>query len=167
MVPKSTAIAQVRGVTNAVTIDADAVRELTLVGPGAGGEATASAIVADIADIARGVRSAPFGWPVAALVPAPRAPMQMHEGGYYIRLSVFDRPGAAAAIATRMAERGISLESIVQRQRPGAKIGPDGAVPVVLITHATHEKSVRQALEAAVADGFLAEKPQVIRIERE
>jgi homoserine dehydrogenase len=167
MVPKSTAIAQVMGVTNAVTIDADAVRELTLVGPGAGGEATASAIVADIADIARGVRSAPFGWPVASLVPAPHAPMQMHEGGYYIRLSVYDRPGAAAAIATRMAERGISLESIVQRHRPGAKIGPGGAVPVVLITHATHEKSVRQALEAAVADGFLAEKPQVIRIERE
>ncbi|MGH6936198.1 MAG: homoserine dehydrogenase, partial [Methylocella sp.] len=167
MVAKSTAIAQVMGVTNAITIDADAVHELTLVGPGAGGEATASAIVADIADIARGLRSPPFGWPVAALVPLPHAPMQMHEGGYYIRLSVFDRPGAAAAIATRMAERGISLESIVQRRRPGAKIDPRGAVPVVLITHATHEKSVRQALEAAVADGFLAEKPQVIRIERE
>ena len=167
MVPKSTAIAQVMGVTNAVTIDADAVHELTLAGPGAGGEATASAIVADIADIARGERSTPFGWPVASLSPAQHAPMQMHEGGYYIRLSVFDRPGAAAAIATRMAERGISLESIVQRRRPGAKIGPGGAVPVVLITHATHEKSIRQALEAAVADGFLAEKPQVIRIERE
>jgi homoserine dehydrogenase len=167
MVPKSTAIAQVMGVTNAITIDADAVHELTLVGPGAGGEATASAIVADIADIALGVRSTPFGRPVAALVPVPHAPMQMHEGGYYIRLSVYDRPGAAAAIATRMAERGISLESIVQRRRPGTKIGPSGAVPVVLITHATHEKSVRQALEAAVADGFLAEKPQVIRIERE
>jgi len=167
MVPKSTAIAQVMGVTNAVTIDADAVHELTLVGPGAGGEATASAIVADIADIARGVRSAPFGWPVASLTPVPLAPMQMHEGGYYIRLSVFDRPGAAAAIATRMAERGISLESIVQRRRPGVTVASGGAVPVILITHATHEKSVRLALDAAVADGFLAEKPQVIRIERE
>jgi len=111
MVPKSSAIAQVMGVTNAVTIDADAVHELTLVGPGAGGEATASAIVADIADIARGVRSAPFGRPVASMTPARLAPMQLHEGGYYIRLSVFDRPGAAAAIATRMAERGISLEA--------------------------------------------------------
>jgi homoserine dehydrogenase len=167
MVPRSTAIAQVMGVTNAVTIDADAVHELTLVGPGAGGEATASAIVADIADIARGVRSAPFGWPVASLIAAPSAPMQLHEGGYYIRLSVFDRPGAAAAIATRMAEHGISLESIVQRRRPGTAAAPGGAVPVILITHATHEKSVRLALDAAVADGFLAEKPQVIRIERE
>ncbi|MCI0598071.1 MAG: homoserine dehydrogenase, partial [Beijerinckiaceae bacterium] len=167
MVAKSSAIAQVMGVTNAVTIDADAVHELTLAGPGAGGEATASAIVADIADIARGVRSAPFGRPVLSLAPARQAPMQMHEGGYYIRLSVFDRPGAAAAIATRMAERGISLESIVQRRRPGSTAAPGGPVPVVLITHATHEKSVRQALDAAVADGFLAEKPQVIRIERE
>jgi homoserine dehydrogenase len=167
MVAKSTAIAQVMGVTNAVTIDADAVHELTLMGPGAGGEATASAIVADIADIARGVRSAPFGCPVGSLEQARCAPMQMHEGGYYIRLSVYDRPGAAAAIATRMAESSISLESIVQRRRPGAKSAPGEAVPVVLITHATHEKSVRQALDAAIADGFLAAKPQVIRIERE
>ena len=105
MVPRSSAIAQVMGVTNAVTIDADAVQELTLVGPGAGGEATASAVVADIADIARGVRSPPFGLPVDALAPRAAAPIQTHEGGYYIRLSVFDRPGAAAAIATRMAER--------------------------------------------------------------
>jgi len=167
MVAKSTAIAQVMGVTNAVTIDADAVHELTLMGPGAGGEATASAIVADIADIARGVRSAPFGRPAGLLEQARCAPMQMHEGGYYIRLSVYDRPGAAAAIATRMAERGISLESIVQRHRPGAKSTPGEAVPVVLITHATHEKSVREALDAAIADGFLAAKPQLIRIERE
>ncbi len=167
MVPRSSAIAQVMGVTNAVTIDADAVHELTLVGPGAGGEATASAIVADIADIARGVRSAPFGWPVASLLRAPIAPLQMHEGGYYIRLSVYDRPGAAAAIATRMAEHAISLESIVQRRRPGPKAASGDAVPVILITHATHEKAVRLALQAAVADGFLAEKPQVIRIERE
>jgi homoserine dehydrogenase len=167
MVAKSTAIAQVMGVTNAVTIDADAVHELTLVGPGAGGEATASAIVADIADIARGVRSAPFGRPVTSLVPAPCAPMQMHEGGYYIRLSVYDRPGAVAAIAMRMAESGISLESIVQRRRTDAKPAPGGPVAVVLITHATHEKSVRQALDGVVADGFLAEKPQLIRIERE
>ncbi|SFK18332.1 homoserine dehydrogenase [Methylocapsa palsarum] len=167
MVPKSSSIAQVMGVTNAVTIDADAVHELTLVGPGAGGEATASAIVADIADIARGVRTPPFGLPAASLAAMPHAPMQLHRGGYYIRLSVHDRPGAAAAIATRMAERDISLESIVQRRRPGAHEGPAGAVPVILITYATHEKTIREALQAAVADGFLAERPQVIRIERE
>jgi homoserine dehydrogenase len=167
MVPKSSAIAQVMGVTNAVTIDADAVHELTLVGPGAGGAATASAIVADIADIARGVRTAPFGRPVAMLSVGPTAPMQLHEGGYYVRLSVHDRPGAAAAIATRMAERAISLESIVQRRRKGAGTETAAAVPVVLITYATHEQTIRQALDAVVADGYIAEKPQVIRIERE
>ncbi len=167
MVPRSSAIAQVMGVTNAVTIDADAVHELTLIGPGAGGDATASAVVADIADIAKGQRLPPFGLPVAALAPLERAPIQMHEGGYYIRLSVYDRPGAAAAIATRMAECNISLESIMQRRRPGDKAKHAAAVPVILITHATYEKRVHQALEAVVADGFIAEKPQVVRIERE
>ncbi len=169
MVPRSSSIAQVMGVTNAVTIDADAVKELTLVGPGAGGEATASAVVADIADIAKGIRSAPFGLPVATLDRSRRVAVQRHEGGYYIRLSVFDRPGAFAAIAKRMAERQISLESIMQRGRvgPRAAAEPDQPVPVVLITYATTETIIRQALEAVVSDGYIAEKPQVIRIERE
>ena len=167
MAPRSSAIAQVMGVTNAVTIDADAVHELTLIGPGAGGNATASAVVADIADIARGVRSPPFGSPTAVLEDKPRPPMQRHEGGYYIRLSVFDRPGAFAAIAGRMAERQISLESIVQRSQGADRAIAGSAVPVVLITHATTETSVREALVKIVADGFLAERPQVIRIERE
>ena len=64
MVPRTSAIAQVMGVTNAVTIDADAVKELTLIGPGAGGDATASAVVADIADVATGKAQPPFGCPV-------------------------------------------------------------------------------------------------------
>ena len=169
MVAKSSAIAQVMGVTNAVTIDADAVKELTLVGPGAGGEATASAVVADIADIARGIRSAPFGLPVASLDHSARLPMQRHEGGYYIRLSVHDRPGAAAAIATRMAERQISLESIMQRGRGGKRAAASAGapVPVILITYATTETTIREALEAVVKDGYIAERPQVIRIERD
>ena len=171
MVPRSSAIAAVMGVTNAVTIDADAVKELTLVGPGAGGDATASAVVADIADIAKGIRSAPFGLPVASLEAATRPPAQRHEGGYYIRLSVHDRPGAAAAIATRMAERQISLESIMQRNPPAkrgaANSGTAKPVPFVLITYATSEATIREALDAVVADGYIAEKPQVIRIERE
>ena len=169
MVPRSSSIAQVMGVTNAVTIDADAVKELTLVGPGAGGDATASAVVADVADIAKGVRSAPFGLPVASLDRAERLPMQRHEGGYYIRLSVFDRPGAAAAIAMRMAERQVSLESIMQRTRPGRRspVTPLDRVPVVLLTYATSESTIRETLDAVMQDGFIAEKPQVIRIERE
>lgn len=169
MVPKSSAIAQVMGVTNAVTIDADAVKELTLVGPGAGGEATASAVVADISDVARGIRSAPFGLPIASLEMAPRRAMQRHEGGYYIRLAVRDRPGAAANIAMRMAERNISLESIMQKSAGRSRsAGATGEpVQVVLLTYATTEANIREALEAAVGDGYIAEKPQVIRIERE
>jgi len=171
MVPKSSSIAEVMGVTNAVTIDADAVKELTLVGPGAGGMATASAVVADIADIAKGIRSAPFGLPTTSLEKAERIPVQRHEGGYYIRLSVHDRPGAAAAIATRMAERQISLESIMQRKpvqkRGAAASASTEAVPVVLITYATSESTIREALEAVVKDGYIAGAPQVIRIERE
>ena len=118
MVAKSSAIAQVMGVLNAVTIDGDAVGELTLIGPGAGGEATASAVAADIADIARGIVAPAFGRPVALLEEAERIPVQRHEGGYYIRLSVEDRPGAMAAIATRMGEKKISLEAIMQKGRP-------------------------------------------------
>jgi homoserine dehydrogenase len=171
MVPKSSSIAEVMGVTNAVTIDADAVKELTLVGPGAGGMATASAVVADIADIAKGIRSAPFGLPSISLEKAERIPVQRHEGGYYIRLTVHDRPGAAAAIATRMAERQISLESIMQRKpvqkRGAAASASSEAVPVVLITYATSESTIREALEAVVKDGYIAGAPQVIRIERE
>src|SRR5947209_3360549 len=146
---------------------ADAVHELTLVGPGAGGEATASAVVADIADIAKGIRSAPFGLPVASLVKSEKIAMQRHEGGYYIRFSAIDQPGTIAAIAKRMAERQISLQSVMQKSDPGIEVRPGGPVPVVLITYATTEQLVREAVDAIVADGTVAERPQVIRIERQ
>ncbi len=170
MVPKESAIAQVMGVTNAVTIDAEGFPPITLVGPGAGGAATASAVVADIGDIARGTRVAPFGRPSADLAMAGKAPMQMHEGGYYIRLLALDKPGSAATIATRMAEQQISLESIVQRH-PGPQGGQDAKaasspVPVILITYATTEDAVRRALAAVKADKVITGEPQLIRIEK-
>jgi homoserine dehydrogenase len=172
MVPRTSAIAQVMGVTNAVTIDADAVKELTLIGPGAGGDATASAVVADVSDIAAGRIQAPFGRPTDRLEKAERAPMQRHEGGYYIRLTVHDRPGVAAGVATRMAEEDISLESILQKRSESAATkdphGRSGApVPLVLITYAAAEASIRSALDKIMGDGLIAEPPQVIRIERE
>ena len=166
MVPKSSAIAQVMDVTNAVVVNADAVREITLSGPGAGGLATASAVVADIADVARGDRAPAFGLPVGALRALEPASIEAHEGGYYVRLALYDRPGAAAAIAMRMAEKGISLESIVQRSRPRG-VASGTPVPVTFITHATPEHAIREAIAAVVQDGHIAEKPQVIRIERE
>jgi len=85
-----------------------------------------------------------------------------------VRLSVQDRPGAAAAIATRLAERQISLESIMQKAPGGRGGGKPGApVPVVLMTYATTEQNIRDALDAVMGDGYIAGKPQVIRIERE
>jgi homoserine dehydrogenase len=171
MVRQGTVIAEVDGVTNAVAIDADTM-QLTLMGPGAGGAATSSAVVADLVDLAGGRRVASFGRPAADLTKVPRAPMQRHEGGYYIRLAAVDRPGTAATIARRMADENISLESIMQRgrdRRPHGGDDPrsvDQPAPVVLITYATAEDAVRRALSAIEKDGVLAEKPQVIRIEK-
>ncbi len=168
MVRKDSAIAQVMGVTNAVTVDAEGIAPLTLVGPGAGGAATASAVLADIGDIARGVRTAPFGRPTARLSTVRKAPMQRHEGGYYIRLQARDKPGTAATIATRLAEQEISLESIVQRHAKGASDNEvkGGSVPVILITYATTEDAVRKALAAVGKDRVISGRPQVIRIEK-
>jgi homoserine dehydrogenase len=171
MVPKSSTIARVDGVTNAVAIEADFVGQLLLSGPGAGGDATASSVVSDIADLARGSRIGTFGRPASSLEPYRRAAMRRHEGGYYIRLAVYDRPGAFAAIATRVAEEGISLESIVQRARMPREAAPDHPVPeapqpVIMITYETTEKAIRDALAAIQRDGHIAADPQVIRIEQ-
>ena len=167
MVRKDSAIAQVMGVTNAVTVDVEGINPLTLVGPGAGGAATASAVLSDIGDIARGVRTAPFGRPIARLTSVRKAPMQRHEGGYYIRLLARDKPGTAATIATRLAEQKISLESIVQRHQAHADTDTKaGSVPVILITYATTEDAVRKALAAVGRDRVISGTPQVIRIEK-
>jgi homoserine dehydrogenase len=170
MVPRSSAIARVDGVTNAVAVEGDFVGQLVLAGPGAGGDATASSVMSDIADIARGDRVGTFGRPASSLEPYRQAAIRRHEGGYYIRLSVYDRPGAFAAIAQRMAEARISLESIVQRRRAVRSSAPDHLVPeapapVILITYETTEAAVRAALDKVKADGVIASEPQVIRIE--
>jgi len=164
MVPTSSVIAQVHGVTNAVAIETDMLGELLLSGPGAGGNATASAVIGDLADIAKsrpGFQHGPvFGRPARELAPYQRARMRSHEGGYFIRLTVHDRLGVFASIASRMAENEISLESIVQHG--------DAAEykTVIMVTHETTELAVRNAVERITNDGLLADKPQVIRIER-
>jgi homoserine dehydrogenase len=170
MVPKSSAIARIDGVTNAVAVEGDFVGQLVLSGPGAGGDATASSVMSDIADIARGDRVGTFGRPASSLEPYRKAGIRRHEGGYYIRLSVYDRPGAFAAIARRMADAQISLESIVQRRRAARVTAPEHPVPeapqpVILITYETTETAVRKALDAIKSDGHIASDPQLIRIE--
>ena len=168
MVPVESVIAQVHGVTNAVAIETDLLGELLLSGPGAGGAATASAVIGDLADIAKsrpGFQHGPvFGTPAKALAPYKRARMRAHEGGYFIRLTVHDRAGVFAAIAKRMADNDISLESIVQRQ--SAHNQPEATKTVILVTHETTEAAVKKALEGIVKDGHATDKPQMIRIER-
>ena len=170
MVPVDSVIAQVDGVTNAVAINAGVLGELLMSGPGAGGDATASAVMGDIADIAKsrpGHQHGPvLGWPAAQLEPYTRARMRSHEGGYFIRLSVEDRAGVFASLAKHMSDNDISLESIVQRPTNGSTDGNGDRKTIILVTHATMETAVRQAVEAVTQEGYLLDKPQVIRIER-
>ena len=170
MVPKSSAIARIDGVLNAVAVDGDYVGEIVLVGPGAGGNATASSVVADVADIARGDTTPVLGMPAADLKEYKRARMRLHEGGYYIRLSVNDRPGAFAEIAQSMGAAGISLESIVQKRQPEeivpAKRDTETPQPVILITYETTEVAIKEALDVIMSKGVVAEQPQMIRIEK-
>ena len=167
MVPTASVIAQVHGVTNAVAIETDILGELLLSGPGAGGNATASAVVGDIADIAKsrpGFQHGPvFGRPAKELKPYKRAKMRSHEGGYFIRLTVHDRVGVFASVAKRMADNKISLKSIVQRAAEG---NGEERKTVILVTHETTEAAVRKAVGGITKDGHLTDKPQVIRIER-
>jgi len=168
MVPLESVIAQVDGVTNAVAIESDILGELLMVGPGAGGNATASSVLGDIADIAKsqpGAQRVPaLGHPAKALEPYRKAQMRSHEGGYFIRLTVLDRTGVFASVATRMAENHISLESIVQRSTQ--HLAPAHHQTIILVTHATTEDSVRKAVAAIKTEGYLVGEPQVIRIER-
>ena len=168
MVPLDSVIAQVDGVTNAVAIESDILGELLMVGPGAGGNATASSVLGDIADIAKsrpGEQRVPvLGHPAKALEPYRKAQMQSHEGGYFIRLTVLDRTGVFASVATRMAENHISLESIVQRSTQ--HLAPSDHQTIILVTHATTEDSVRKAVASIKNEGYLVGEPQVIRIER-
>ena len=171
MVPKHRSIAEVDGVSNCVAIDGDFVGEVMLIGPGAGAGPTASSVVSDLIDIARGHILPPLVTRAKDLKPYRKAEMRAHAGGYYIRLSVYDRTGAFAAIASRMAKQGISIESIVQRRKraelPGFK-RQDAGTPaaVVMITHQTTEAAIRKALAAIERDGHVDSKPQMIRIEQ-
>jgi homoserine dehydrogenase len=168
MVPLESAIAQISGVTNAVAIDADIVGNLVMSGPGAGGDATASAVAGDIADIAKcieGAQTVPaLGKPAKQLAVYKKAKIQSHEGGYFIRMTVKDHTGVFAAIASAMAKHDISLESIVQHASQGDEAKTEKTI--ILITHATTESAVREALDAIGKDEYLASQPQMIRIEK-
>ncbi|WP_455465514.1 homoserine dehydrogenase [Bartonella sp. B39] len=165
MVPTSSMIAQIHGVTNALSIQSDLLGELLFSGPGAGGAATASAVIGDLADIAKarhGFQYRPvLRSPALGLSPHKRARISHHAGGYFIRLNVHDRAGVFAAVARHMADNHISLESIVQKPFVDSQI----VKTIILITHETTEVNVRQALAGIEKDGHLVVKSQFIRIE--
>lgn len=172
LVYKDSAIAEVSGVTNAVAIDGDFSGNILLVGPGAGAKPTASAVAGDILDIARGLIVPPFVTPTAKLKAHKRAKLDQHYGSYYVRLALYDKPGAMAAVAKSMGDQQISLESIVQHRpqtlhapRIGGRAPTNKDQPVIIITHETTEQAVRKALETIEKDGIVTERPQMIRIE--
>ncbi len=169
LVPVGSQIADVDGVFNAVAVKGDFAGELILEGKGAGAHPTASSVLSDIADIARGTRVSTFGVPAAKLKPYSRARMRAHEGGYYVALELFDRSGEVAAVARTLSEEGISIESIVQRapvSTGGGTTGKRRTAPFILISHDTLESAMRGALERIEEEGHAASKPRMIRIER-
>jgi homoserine dehydrogenase len=160
MVPQSAPIARVDGVFNAVVAEGDFVGRVMLEGRGAGAGPTASAVVADLIDIARGRHTPVWGVRAAELSHAPSVPMSAHSGAYYLRLMVVDRPGVIADVTAVLRDEGVSLESMLQRGR-----APGEAVPVVLVTHETGEAAMRKALARIAGLNAVLEDPALIRIE--
>ena len=165
LLPKGAPVSDTDGVFNAVVIKGDFVGDLMLEGRGAGSHPTASAVISDVVDIARGNRRPVFGIPAQNLKPYVSAPQKAHAGGFYVSLQLHDKPGAVAAVARILAEEEISIESIVQRGKARADQDRQTA-PFILITHDTLEPSIRAAMARIEKDGHVAGSPRVIRIER-
>jgi homoserine dehydrogenase len=161
MVPQATPIAHVEGVFNAVVVEGDAVGRLMLEGRGAGAAPTASAVVADLIDIASGRGAPGFGMPASAMHESKTAPMARHYGAYYVRLMVSDQPGVIADVAAALRDEAVSMEQMLQRGR-----APAGeAVPVVITTHETEEAAMLRAVRKIGALDTVLEPPCLIRIE--
>ncbi len=154
-------LAAVEGVFNAVVTEGDFVGRSVLEGRGAGAGPTASAVVADLVDIASGRRVPTFGVPVAALKKLPSVPVTDRVGAYYVRLVVTDRPGVFADIAAAFRDEVVSMESVLQRGRD-----EKASVNVVIITHDTKEAALTRALKKLEANAAVVEPPHMIRIER-
>ena len=158
LVPSGSPLARVDGVYNAVVADGDFVGRVTLEGRGAGGGPTASAVVADLIDIARGRRPRPFG--VDGRDAPPMLPILAHHGAYYLRLVVLDRPGVIAEVAAALRDARVSLKSMLQHGR-----APGEAVPIVLVTHEVGELAMRDAVRRIASLDVVVEDPLVVRIE--
>ena len=160
MVSKETPISRVEDVFNAVVVEGNFVDRTVFEGRGAGEGPTASAVVGDLVDIARGLSVPTFSVPADKLSKLPSSPLARHKGSYYIRLMVMDRPGVFADIARELSDNGASMESIIQRNR-----APGEPVTLVITMHETEEKSMLNALDAISNLESVVETPRMIRIE--
>jgi homoserine dehydrogenase len=161
MVSLEAPIAHIEGVFNAVVVEGDFVGTTMFQGRGAGQGPTASAVVADLVDVARGRTMPAFVVPAARLTDTKVSPMGRHFGAYYMRLMVQDRPGVIAAISGILAKDRISVEGMLQRGR-----SQSGEVPVVITTHETEEAAMQRAVARIAKLKAVAEEPCVIRIEQ-
>ena len=142
LVPLAHPLAHVTGPTNAVVAEGNFVGRLLFQGAGAGDGPTASAVVADLIDIARTEFGPPYAMPAAALAAEPAAPTGERRSRAYLRFTVPDKVGVLAELAAAMRDAGVSIESLIQR---GATA--DGSVLVAIVTHEGPERSVAQALD--------------------
>ena len=160
LVPLEAPIAHIEGVFNAVVAEGDGADTIMLEGRGAGAGPTASAVGADLVDIARRRATPTFAVPAADLEALPAAPMERHRGAYYIRFMVLDRPGVFADVAAALRDHDVSMEGVLQRGR-----APGAVVPVVMTTHDAEEAGMMRALAQIEALDAVAEPPCMIRIE--
>jgi homoserine dehydrogenase len=158
LVPSASPLGQLVGGTNMVVIEGDAVEQIVLRGPGAGEGPTASAVMGDVCDVARGLRLPVFGQPAASLVPAPPATAES-PACYYLRMELVDKPGALAKVATVLGENGISIDRMRQYDHPHAN------APVLIVTHRTARPDLDAALAAMPATGVVVGSPVALRIE--
>jgi homoserine dehydrogenase len=161
MVPIDSPIAHVEDVFNAVVIEANFVGSTVYEGRGAGAGPTASAVAADLLDLAKGRSVYTFGVPATKLAAMPVSPMERHRGAYYIRLMVTDRPGVIADVTAALRDEQVSLASMLQRGRQ-----PNEMVPVVLVTHETEEAAMIRALKRIESLSTVRQPPRLIRIEQ-
>lgn len=158
LVPATSPIGQIGGATNIVVLEGDSCGAICMIGSGAGAGPTASAVIADILDIARGSRSSTFGQPATQLEKPSRA---RHEppAPYYIRLCIIDKPGSLAKVATSLSDAGISINRMRQYRHEGE------AAPVIIVTHATTPDQITDCREAIAATGVSLAEPVAFRIE--
>ena len=163
LIPEQKQLATVDGVLNAVMISGSAVGEVVLVGPGAGGPATASSVCADIIDVARhshGTGPA-MGLPANKLSAQPLIPSGEIASEWYVRLTVVDRPGVMSDITQVLADRGISIESLVQK----APEAGQSEVPIVLLTHMAAESVITGAVDEITAFEEVRAEVALLRVE--